>query len=184
MRKRWSVLFLAAAMAFTVLASGCGSGGGKESSMFSAMETVDLAGNEVDASLFAENDLTLVNIWATWCGPCVNEIPVLDQLSKEYEGTGVAIKGLLYEPSQEQPWGVSDSVRETAEQILSETGASYQQLTASEYMAASAELQSLMAYPTTYFVNAKGEVLGYVMRAYDYEGWKEVIDRYHEEALK
>ena len=96
----------------------------------------------------------------------------------------MAIKGLLYEPSREQSWGISDSVREAAEAVLSETGATYQHLTASEAMADSVELRTLMAYPTTYFVDSEGNVLGYVMRAYDYDGWQEIIEQYLAEATK
>lgn len=55
-----------------------------------------LDGNKADSSLFAENKLTLVNVWNVGCTPCVQEIPILDQLNKEYEGKGVAIKGLYY----------------------------------------------------------------------------------------
>ena len=42
----------------------------------------------------------------------------------------------------------------------------------------------MIAYPTTYFVDSEGKVLGYVMRAYDYDGWKEIIEQYLAEATK
>jgi len=29
---------------------------------------------------------TLINLWATWCAPCVKEMPLLDQLARDYEG--------------------------------------------------------------------------------------------------
>ena len=28
----------------------------------------------------------LVNLWATWCAPCVKEMPLLDELASDYEG--------------------------------------------------------------------------------------------------
>ena len=49
-------------------------------------ETQDLEGNACDSKeLFALHDLTLVNIWATWCGPCIEEMPALEKIYQEGE---------------------------------------------------------------------------------------------------
>ena len=53
----------------------------------------DLAGNHVALSTFSGRPL-IVNFWATWCAPCVREMPDLDELAKKYPGMtflGVAI---------------------------------------------------------------------------------------------
>lgn len=44
----------------------------------------DVEGNILKRS--ALNTPTLVNLWATWCAPCVKEMPLLDALAGEYEG--------------------------------------------------------------------------------------------------
>ncbi|MBR5949793.1 MAG: redoxin family protein [Clostridia bacterium] len=49
--------------------------------------TVDLDNNPVDGSIFHENTLTVVNMWATWCGPCRNELPHFQQLHEVYSAT-------------------------------------------------------------------------------------------------
>lgn len=35
------------------------------------------------------DELHVVNFWATWCPPCVTELPHFEKLSKEYQGKGV-----------------------------------------------------------------------------------------------
>jgi peroxiredoxin len=50
----------------------------------------------------------LVNLWATWCGPCRMETPELVRLHKEFQARGVEMVGL----STENPEGSAASVRE------------------------------------------------------------------------
>ena len=40
------------------------------------------------------NKVMVINIWATWCGPCHLEMPRLSQMYKEYKSRGVVILGL------------------------------------------------------------------------------------------
>lgn len=148
----------------------------KSDSVFANMETVDMDGEEVDGSIFEENKLTLVNVWGSWCSPCVAEIPGLAQLSEDYKDKGVAIKGLVYEGEA----GISDAARKTVEMVLEKSGAKYQQLLLSEEMLESEEISGLMAYPTTFFVDSEGNVLKMLEGSRDYDGWKQEI----EDALK
>ena len=36
---------------------------------------------------FTKNELTLVDIWAPWCGPCKMISPIVDEISSKYQGT-------------------------------------------------------------------------------------------------
>ena len=43
----------------------------------------DMDGNEVTSGIFSESKLTMINVWATYCNPCLNEMPDLGELSEE-----------------------------------------------------------------------------------------------------
>ena len=53
----------------------------------------------------------LVNLWATWCGPCRNEIPELVRLHKEYQSRGVEMVGLTTEDPKLSAQTVQEFVR-------------------------------------------------------------------------
>ncbi|MGL4713907.1 MAG: TlpA family protein disulfide reductase [Shewanella sp.] len=51
---------------------------------------IDEAGNEQALSQY-KGKLTLVNLWATWCAPCLREIPELQKLKQKYQGSRLNI---------------------------------------------------------------------------------------------
>ena len=53
----------------------------------------------------------LVNVWATWCGPCRSEIPELVKLYQEFQGQGFEIVGLSTENPDASGQAVRDFVR-------------------------------------------------------------------------
>lgn len=141
--------------------------------IFKTMDTVDMEGEKADASMFAENTLTFVNLWNVGCTPCVQEIPVLDQLNDEYEGKGVAIKGLYFSFTST----LSEEETEAINEILEAADADYQQLTLSEDMINHEVIQSIQAFPTTFVVDSEGNIVDVIIGSNDYEGWKERIEQ-------
>jgi thiol-disulfide isomerase/thioredoxin len=57
--------------------------------------------------------VVVVDLWATWCGPCRVEIPHLIALAKEFKGRGLEVIGL----TTEDPTKDTDKVREFAQQF-------------------------------------------------------------------
>jgi thioredoxin 1 len=51
--------------------------------MSSSVAVTDL---NFESEVEKQNGLTVVDFWATWCGPCRMIAPILDQLAVEYEG--------------------------------------------------------------------------------------------------
>ena len=117
----------------------------------------------------------MVNVWNTGCTPCVEEIPILDKLNKEYKDKGVSIKGLLLESTV----GLNEEERKTVNEILSKANATYQQILTSQNMLDD-ETLLLQAFPTTFFVDKDGKIVDSIEGSNDYDGWKAKI----EEVLK
>src|SRR5262245_11730648 len=62
----------------------------------------------VAGGLMSSEDLkgkvTVVDLWATWCGPCIEEIPIYNQLYDTFKGRNIAIVGIAVEsPERDIP---------------------------------------------------------------------------------
>ncbi|MBV9928298.1 MAG: TlpA family protein disulfide reductase [Acidobacteria bacterium] len=70
----------------------------------------------VDGAKFRLSDykdkVVVVDLWATWCGPCRMEIPHLVDLQKEYGGKGVEVIGLTTEDPESDEAKVRDFAKE------------------------------------------------------------------------
>ncbi|MGZ4778150.1 MAG: TlpA family protein disulfide reductase [Thermoanaerobaculia bacterium] len=48
-------------------------------------------------------NVVLLNVWATWCGPCRFEIPALEKLHKQYEAKGFKVIGVSIDEGEVAP---------------------------------------------------------------------------------
>ena len=150
------------------------SGAQEAAGLLSSFSTTDLEGNAVDQSILEDYDLTMVNVWATYCTPCLQEMPDLGELASEYEDKGVQILGLVSDVLNSDGT-ISDSQVETAQEIVEETGASYQHLLPSADLLGL--LSQIYGVPTTFFVDSAGNQVGYAyVTAMEREQFVEIID--------
>ena len=123
---------------------------------FPAFEGKDLDGNTVKSSdLFSGNAVTVVNFWFTTCGPCVGELGDLDALNKELSGKGGALIGINAFTLDGNEAAISD-----AKDVLTQSGATYQNVYFDSGSEAGKFVESIYAYPTTYVVNRSGRIVG------------------------
>lgn len=52
-------------------------------------------GNDVDKSIFTDKKLTMVNVWGTYCGACIEEMPDLQEIYTEMKNKGVNVVGIV-----------------------------------------------------------------------------------------
>lgn len=140
---------------------------------FANMETVDLEGEKIDSSAFADYKLTLVNAWNLGCTLCIEKLPALEKLSKEYADKGVAVKGLYYSFGEE----LTKKERTEIAQVLANARAEYPQLLASEAMMESSELKDMAAFPTTFFIDSESRIVDIAQGSQEHEDWAFLLDK-------
>jgi thiol-disulfide isomerase/thioredoxin len=144
---------------------------GSEEGADAVFETTDLEGNPVDsASLFAQNKVTMVNIWATTCGPCIEEMPKLEKLNKEFNEKGGAIIGIVGDVPLDNNMYLSE-----AQSIIKDTGVTFTNLRAWEGYD---ETFSTVGTPTTYFVDSQGKIIGQPILGASISKYKEAMEEY------
>lgn len=130
-----------------------------------------LSGDTLTSECFADSKLTMINVWATFCGPCINEMPDLGELAAEYDTEDFQLIGIISDVIE----GTEGDTFVEAQEIIAETGADYTHLLLNEELYRNL-VGASDSVPTTYFFNQKGEYLGYLVGAQSKEVWKQIID--------
>lgn len=87
----------------------------------------------------------VVNFWATWCGPCKQEMPFLEKTWKEYQDKGVVFIGI----------DVMDD-RENAQEFIEKLGISYTNLY--DPSGKISNSYGVVALPATFFIDKNGDI--------------------------
>ena len=147
--------------------------------ILSVFTAQDLQGNGVNQEILAGKKLTMVNVWATFCGPCINEMPDLGALAQEYADKGVQIVGLLSDANASDG-SVSASQVELAQEIVDATGANYLHIIPGTDMMGL--LYQITSVPTTFFVDETGKQVGTAyVGSRDKDAWAAIIAQLLEE---
>ncbi|MEM7220228.1 MAG: TlpA disulfide reductase family protein [Pseudomonadota bacterium] len=96
--------------------------------------------------------VVLINFWASWCGPCRQEMPVLDRLHQRYEEAGFTVLGVNVEGKRGPAEKIARKSRLTFP-VLIDAGQKV------------SETYDLEAMPSTVLVDRDG-VVRYVHRGY------------------
>ncbi|MDR0396910.1 MAG: TlpA family protein disulfide reductase [Oscillospiraceae bacterium] len=174
--KRFGAMLAALAVA-AILLSSCvnGDGGADGAAWPIQFDTRSLAGEKVTQSDFAGNKLTVLNVFATWCAPCVRELPELGKVALEYADKGVQMVGLLEDGVDQLKLAANEAVIEQARTLLSGARADYlvilpDQALWNEFVA------GLQYVPTTFFLDGTGKVVETLIGSRDAAGWSKEID--------
>lgn len=138
---------------------------------FPAFTATDLDGNTVTESIFSEKDLTVLNIWGTFCGPCIGEMPELGEWAKEMPDN-VQIVGLIIDINGEDDTEHHD----LAVDITQQASAEFPNLIANADFAP--VLKNVIGVPTTLFIDGDGKIVGDPVIGADVDGYKKFVEDY------
>ncbi len=121
---------------------GCSKQTGAEQDTFrDKLKLVTISGEPVDENRF-KNKVLIVNLWATWCGPCIREMPDLEDMNKQLPDDIILVLA-------------SDEEVDRVQRFLQSR--SYDL----EFLRVTTSIESLGAYslPTTLVINQEGELI-------------------------
>lgn len=139
-----------------ILAVGCGNGNnegqGEKTSKTIEFETTNLDEAKVDSSIFKEYDLTMINIWGTYCGPCKEEMPMLQEIYEEMKEKNVNLIGIVSDADSKENIKI-------AKDILKASEAKFENIVPDKKLIDNL-FKDIQGVPTTIFVDSKGNVIG------------------------
>ncbi len=132
---------------------------------------VDIEGNQVSSDIFSESKITMVNVWATYCNPCLSEMPGLGELAEAYEEGEFRVVGIISDVMED----ADQETIEAAKDLIVQTEAGYTHLLLNESVYR-ALLTEVSVVPTTFFIDENGVVVDTVLGALEKSAWEEKIN--------
>ena len=115
-----------------------------------------------------EGEVVLLNVWATWCAPCLRELPELNRLQEEYAEDGLTVVTL----SDESPATLRDFNREMPLETVNVYLPDAQETMPDVFR------EGLMIRPTTYLIDREGTVRDVFNGARDYDFFEQAVRQY------
>lgn len=138
---------------------------------FKEFTATALDGSTITQDILSGHDLTVINIWGTFCGPCIREMPELGKLASEYADKKLQIIGVVVDATAEDEASVKN-----AQAIVKKTKADYLHLLPSQDLT-DIKLGEINVIPTTLFIDSQGRIVDSVVGAKDKDTWKKIFDK-------
>lgn len=135
-----------------------------------AFESQDIYGNPVSSDIFSKADVTVVNIWGTFCDPCIGELPHLEEWRQNMPDN-VQIIGIVCNSYEADDRGAQD-----AQFLVEQAGVKYTNIITGSDMY---DLMSQFEYvPTTILVDRDGNRIGEPITGAYVEAYKKAVSDY------
>ncbi len=106
----------------------------------------DITNKKVNLKDF-KGKVVMLNFWATWCGPCREEMPSMEKLYRQFKDKGFVILAVA-----------SGEEVNSVNKFIKQYNLTFPALIDSDYKVS--DNYKVWALPTTYFVNSSGQIIG------------------------
>ena len=159
--------------------------------LFEKMEAEDIDGNKIDSSIFKNADVTMINIWGTFCSPCITEMPDIGEINRAYQtdtnkdgSLKFQVIGLVGDALASDKDGnvyIDSNIINKAKEIASKTEADYLHIVPSGNFGINLMGGGKISYfPSTIFVDEDGDIIEtsegeIVIGAHKKSDWEKLI---------
>ncbi len=155
----------------------------KEAENLGEFSMEDIEGNIYTQEMFADYDLTMVNVFATWCSPCIREMPDLERLRNDMASQGVNVTGIVLDAVTDSG-SIDEDAVENAKLLAEKAGVTYPFLIPDEGQL-NGRLSGINAVPETFFVDREGNITGETyIGSHELEDWKAIVEEELKGAVK
>lgn len=130
-------------------------------------KTKTIDGKDIDSSIFSDSKVTMVNIWATTCGPCIEELPEIQKLYDDMKESGVNVIGILTDLPD-------DEAQELAKEIVKKKEVKFDNIIPDDNLK-NGILKNITSTPTTIFIDSNGNLSDQVVIGANVEAYKTKI---------
>ncbi len=129
-----------------------------------SFQLTDLKGNTVSLNVY-KGDIVILNFWASWCAPCIKEMPALQKIHEYYKDKGLQVLGVAVVSNPED---IPD--------IVNKTGVRYPILIGNKQLIA--DYGYFTSIPHTFILNRSGQIVHEISGRANFREYKRVLQQW------
>lgn len=141
-----------------------------------AFATIDIYNNPVDNSIFSDYQYTIIDVWGTYCNPCIKAMPEMKKVYDLYKDRGVNVVGIVIDLQNADRTVIPENVL-NARKIVEKQDADFTHILVPNNLLYSF-LKDVQAIPTQFLVDSEGNIVSdYYKGGKTLEQWCDILDK-------